>query len=128
MIASRYRLTFLTSALLMIFGAGCNESGPSLDTNLAQELLVTTLESWKSGGTPNELGGQAPVIHVRDFDWQQGMRLIGYRQTIEPTITGNDVSITVSLELKNSKGKTVKKTANYSVSTQPERIVLRQDG
>ena len=78
------------------------------------------LDAWKAGETPEDLAKRSPPIHVKDVDWSGGFRLVSYKAGDEGKLVGYDMNYPVVLELKSPKGKSVKKTAVYTVTTQPE--------
>lgn len=106
--------------------AGCGQSGPS-DPSEGRKALLAALDAWKGGEAPDALAKRTPSIHVSDGDWQSGLRLQGYRADDEGKLVGSDVNYSVALELKNPKGKVMKKTAVYAVTTHPQVMVHRQD-
>jgi hypothetical protein len=110
--------------------SGCGAGGTphTADPDLAHEALRTALDAWKSGEKPADLGKRTPPIQVLDLDWQGGLALVGYMAEPEGKLVGHDLNYPVVLELKNSKGRTIKKTAVYTVTTRPEILVLRQEG
>lgn len=118
----------LVSILALSVLVGCGESGQPADAGQAQDALQTMLDAWKEGGSPTDLGKQTPPIQVKDLDWQGGFRLVSFTTGAEGKLVGYDMDYTVVLELKDPKGKAVRKTAVYTISTKPERLVVRQEG
>ncbi len=90
-------------------------------------VLQTVLDAWKEGQTPEALAKRTPSIHVSDGDWMTGLRLQSYEADADGRLIGSDVNYNVVLELKTAKGKVIKKTAVYAVTTHPQLLVLRQD-
>lgn len=109
-------------------GCGAGGNAQPADPAQAQETLRTVLDAWKAGEKPADLGRRSPPIQVQDQDWQAGYTLVGYKAATEGKLVGFDMNYPVDLELKNTKGNSVKKTAVYSVTTQPELLVMRQEG
>ena len=114
--------------VLVSMGSGCSRNGPTADAGQAEEALRVVLDAWKAGGTPAELGKRSPAIHVNDLDWRDGFRLVSYKPSSQGRLAGFDMNYAVTLELKSPKGKSVKKTAVYTITTRPECLVLRQEG
>ena len=114
--------------VLLSMGSGCGQNGPSADPGQAEEALHAALDAWKAGGTPDDLGKRSPAIHVNDLDWRDGFRLVSYKPSTEGRQAGYDMNYAVTLELKSPKGKKVKKTAVYTITTRPECLVMRQEG
>jgi hypothetical protein len=73
-----------------------------------------------------ETGGTR--LHIKDVDWNDGFKLIGYEANTDGRLVGYDMNYPVNLELKSPKGTTLKKKAMYTVTTKPELIVSRQEG
>jgi hypothetical protein len=94
----------------------------------AQETLRSALDAWKSGEKLEELEKRTPPIHIKDLDWVDGFKLIGYQADSAGKLVGYDMTYVVALELESPKGKSVKKNAVYTVSTRPELLVSRQEG
>ena len=121
---------WLAGILILSIGAGsgCGQSSPTADPAQARETLRTVLDAWKSGETHGAFGSRTPTIHVKDLDWSDGYRLVSYKPSDEGKLAGFDMNYAVILELRSPKGKSLKKTAVYTITTQPERLVLRQEG
>ena len=115
-------------AVLVSMGSGCGGNGPVADPRAAEDELHAALDSWKAGGSPDDLGKRSPAIHVNDLDWRDGFRLISYKPGAEGRLAGYDMNYAVTLELKSPKGKKIKKIAVYTITTRPECLVMRQEG
>jgi hypothetical protein len=121
-------LALLVAAIVASSGCGAGSTPKPADPDLAHEALRTVLDAWKSGETPADLGKRTPPIQVLDLDWQARLALVSYMAEPEGKLVGHDLNYPVVLELKNSKGRTIKKTAVNTVTTRPEILVLRQEG
>ena len=86
------------------------------------------LDAWKSGEKQEQLEKLTPPIRVKDKDWTDGFLLVGYRAGEDGKLVGYDMNCPVVLELKSPKGKPVKKTVVYTITTRPETLVSRQEG
>jgi hypothetical protein len=113
--------------LALVLGGGCAPSARPSDPAEGREALQATLDAWKGGEKPEALANRSPSIHASDGDWKSGLRLQGYQAVDEGTLVGSDLTYPVVLELKNSRGKIVKKSVVYTVTTHPQLLVLRQD-
>jgi hypothetical protein len=117
----------LACALLLSFGCGASQTGAPADPSRAQEALRAALDAWKGGETLDALAQRTPPIRVSDLDWSGGLRLEGYQAEEAGQLLGYDLNYPVVLNLKDRKGKALKKKAVYVVTTQPELLVLRQE-
>lgn len=125
-IARAIATCWIASSLL--FTCGCGETPRAADSAQARTALQVALDAWKAGESPEDLARRAPPLHVRDTDWNGGFRLVGYDAGAEGRRVGYDMNYPVVLELKNPKGRLVKKNAVYTVTTSPELVVLRHEG
>jgi hypothetical protein len=121
-------LLCLSLAVLASSGCGLGETPHQADPDQARTALHAVLDAWKAGAKPESLEAQSPPIRVLDLDWKDGHTLVSYRPEGEAKLVGFDINYPVVLELKGRKGRTVKKTAVYTVTTHPEFLVLRQEG
>jgi hypothetical protein len=127
--AGKLRSWWFAGALALIGPAGCGSPNPpAAEPSRAHDALRAALDAWKAGETPEALSKRTPSIHVSDTDWKGGFRLIGYQAGEAGRLVGFDMTYPVVLELKDRKGRSVKKTAVYTVSTNPQLLVLRQEG
>jgi hypothetical protein len=92
------------------------------------KALQSVLDAWKAGERPEDLEKLTPPIHVKDADWKGGFFLVSYKADQEGRLVGYDMNYPVVLELKDPRGKPVKKTAVYSITTRPSLLVARQEG
>jgi hypothetical protein len=116
----------LCLALPMFAGCGASIAPPS-DPSQAREIVKTTLDAWKQGETPQALATKSPSVRVKDREWGDGSTLIDYELKGEGQRLGQDIQQSVALNLKTPKGKAVKKTVNYVVTTGSYPMVARQD-
>ncbi|WP_165232059.1 hypothetical protein [Aquisphaera insulae] len=116
------------AALLILLGtAGCGIGAKPSDPTDGRNAIVTVLDAWKAGEKPEALAQRSPSIHVADSDWKSGLTLQGYDANGEGKLVGSDLNYKVVLELKDARGKVVKKEATYAVTTHPQLLVMRQD-
>ncbi len=124
---SSRRSWWLAGLLLLVAGCSGAQSATPSDANEGRVALQAVLDSWKKGDLPETLALRTPPIRVSDGDWKAGLRLQNYKADNEGKLVGTDVNFNVVLELKTNKGKVVKKSAVYAVTTHPQLMVLRQD-
>jgi hypothetical protein len=119
---------WLAVVLLTASGCGSGRTPETADSEKARAALRAALESWKAGEKPEDLKKQSPPIHVKDADWDRGFRLVNFKADAEGRLAGYDMNYPVVLQLKSPKGAAVKKNAVYTVTTQPELVIARQEG
>jgi hypothetical protein len=107
--------------------SGCAKSHPKADADTARETLRTVLAAWKKGDSIDALHGRSPSIYVTDFQWRGRFALLNYEVSPKDQLLGPHLRCQVDLSLRNPKGKTVKKKATYSVGTNGELTVVRED-
>jgi hypothetical protein len=118
----------ISAFALLLFLIGCLGSRPpETDPAKGREALKGVLDTWKKGGTPDDVKKGSPAIVVSDPDWEGGYRLLEYDIAPTDRRAGVDLRLTVTLTLENPKGKTVRKTAGYVISTGSRPTVLRND-
>jgi hypothetical protein len=106
--------------------AGCDGSSAApVDSSRAQEALKTSLESWKKGEPIEAMKRANPSIVAQDFDWMGGAKLVDYSVSAEGKKVAANLYVPVSLTLKLSTGKEVRKNVTYVVGTSPYLTVFR---
>jgi hypothetical protein len=123
----RLRCWQASTTMLLLFCWGCGPSAQRSDPVAGQAALQLALDAWKDGKGVDTLAQRTPPIHVADGDWKSGLALQSYSAETGGKPVGTDVNYNVILELKTAAGKVVKKNAVYTVATQPQLMVLRQD-
>jgi hypothetical protein len=118
---------WLAAPLLVSLGCGAGQTGRPADPAQAEQALNAVLDAWKRGEPPDTLARRTPPIHVSDLDWTGGLRLERYKADQAGRLVGFDMNYPVVLQLKGPLGKALTKKAVYTVSTQPELLVLRQE-
>lgn len=121
--------SILLSAFALLAVAGCGEPAPPPLTDAARgrELLKTTLDTWKRGGTVEELKAGSPPIVARDPDWAAGAKLVAYEMSPEDDRMGTDLLVSVKLTLVSAGGKQQDKKVGFTVGTGPQTIVFRNE-
>jgi hypothetical protein len=115
-------------ACLSLSFAGCSGSAPpaSVDTAQAREALRLCLETWQKGADPGSLKQRQPPIHVVDYQWRGGYKLVRYQLGTDGSL-GANLRCHAQLSLKDAKGKSLKKKAVFSVGTSPVLTVHREE-
>lgn len=108
--------------------AGCGGSLPAAsEPGQARELVTRALDAWKRGDKPESLASGSPSIQVRDREWGDGFALESYDLVGDGQKLGLTIQQGVSLQMKTPKGKALKKSINYVVTTGSYPMVARQD-
>ncbi len=66
------------AAVAFLLATGCSQHKHQ-DLELCREVLITSLDAWKSGAVPGDLRQRQPRIVVGDNDWEQGRRLLNFQ-------------------------------------------------
>jgi hypothetical protein len=115
----------------MVLLVGCQgESHPlpaATEPSAAVESLTQALDAWRAGGTPNAFMQSHQNVTIRDEDWQQGTQLVNFNLSDPPQRYGHDIRLIVHLTLKSAKAATLKKVVRYTVATEPQITILRDD-
>jgi hypothetical protein len=109
---------------LALLVAGCSVSGGAraVDAPKAREALRTALDGWKKGDAPASL---APSLTVQDMEWLSGAKLVDYQLTGDGQDFGVNLHVPVTLTLRTTQGREVKKNVSYIVGTSPIVTVAR---
>ena len=118
-------------ALLLGIVTGCSGASRTtpdipFDSDKARSALVAALDAWKKGEAKS-LSKRKPAIRFEDDDLLTGLRLAEYEieEPDRPIQPFQDVE--VILELKDARGKSVRREARYQVGLDPSVSVLRSD-
>lgn len=127
--ARRLRLFVQGFALCLFvsFLCGCSKKTPTpVDADVASAVLKTTLDSWKTGETIQELKQQNDPIIVQESDWSDGLKLVSYR-IVKSTPRDANLVVEVELELidESDDASPFKKKREYLVSSHPVKTVFR---
>ena len=115
----------LSVPLITGCGGGLRTAEP-VDPAAAIEALKATLETWKSGGTVDDLRQRVPEIVAQDMSWISGARLLDYALLGEPQAVDANLYCSVRLRLSEANGKPTEKSVVYIVGTDPVLTVFRQ--
>ena len=73
------RLGILAMALVAIAPGGCDSGGPQpAQRDAARDALHAALDAWMKGESPDDLTQAQPPIHVSDWRWRSGVKLLRY--------------------------------------------------
>ncbi len=120
----RYGLLLL-GVLILFPGCGTSPSAPA-DPSQARDALRASLDAWQQGEPLHTLKQRQPAIHVVDYQWADGQRLLRYQIGTDEMI-GNQLRCQVQLTVQNPQGRVVQEAAAYSVGTDPILTVHRDD-
>ena len=113
----------LLSSLALL--TGCSSSLVEVDSDTAQEALVTVMESWKEGKAPDDLLDERPSITVQETDWNDEIKLLEYHLFEDSRPAGPNLVARVKLKLSKQDGAVIEKTATYVIATSPKISVYR---
>ncbi len=114
-------------ALLACIGQGCSNPADAhrVDSDVALEVLVDVLQSWKDGERPEGCQAKTPPVVVQDLDWIRGIKLTEFQiQDGAQSIDAN-LHCQVKLDLLDENQVKSQKTVVYLVGTSPTRTVFR---
>ncbi len=112
---------------LPLVGCGGGALPAASEPDQAKQVLTAALDAWKRGEPVASLASAKPPVRVLDREWGDGFVLNRYDLKGEPQRMGLNIQQAVALDLKSPKGKTIKKTVFYTVTTGPQPVVARQD-
>ena len=110
------------------FTAGCGRPAPAVsNVEAAIELLKTSFESWKSGGTVASLREATPPVYVAEEMWDNGFRLTSFSIDDDGELYGTNVRLLVTLTGTDKGGLAVSRQLKYLVTTTPALTIARAD-
>ena len=95
---------------LLVFASGC---GQKVDLDRAGQAVISALEAWKGGGTPEQLAAQA--IEITEPDWKAGYRLLDFQLKSASLQPQQGPRVVVVLTVQGRAGKRVSKEVAYEV-------------
>lgn len=115
------------AVMLIVATTGCSGSRLApVEPELAKSTLIETLDTWKRGGTIQELRERVPEIVAQDISWSQGALLVDYRLMDDGRIEDANLFCQVELTLKLAgRDKPEQKNVTYVVGTAPVLTVFR---
>ena len=115
----------LIAALICFAIAGCQPSASNLSVNepQAREACERFPTAWKEG---KQLKDLKPNIIGGDFEWSNGLKLVGFELLPKVHNDGANLHIPVRLTVQNAKGRESKSEVMYTVSTSPSVTVFRE--
>jgi hypothetical protein len=105
----------------------CRSTPAQADPGQARETLQTALTAWQNGDAADSLGQRKPKITASDQKWREKYRLVRFEIADGSQAVGYDQRYRVVLWLQGPDGKETKEEAEYTVSTRPERVVIREE-
>ncbi len=113
--------------LLMLLASGCStHRAPDVQPELARSTLIDVLETWKNGGTIDELRAREPEIVVQESAWSNGEQLQSYELLGQGREEDANLFCEVKLTLVEAAGASPRqKTVTYVVGTEPVLTVFR---
>jgi hypothetical protein len=115
------RILFLTSALVL---AGCSSSRPQSDIDRGRQAVTAALDSWKSKDPPEKLKSLPDPVEFTE-ELRTTYTLTDYSLGKIDSTDKDVIRYTVSLTLKDKKGKTSEREAVYAVSLRTPIVVAR---
>lgn len=113
------------TVVLSLSGCGGSGSSDPVEPDTARTTLISALDAWKDGKTPDSMQLASPKVVVQDMDWTGGAKLTSYQLLSDGEAIGANLSVQVTLELTGADGKTDKKDVWYLVGTDPVLTVFR---
>lgn len=114
--------------LLCVFAgcAGRGDGGPPSSGFEAKALVRAGLEAWKADQkAPLTVGGRP--LRFDDEDEAAGLKLVGYEVRETPPEWSEEAGLSVTLALRDRKGRPVTRHAVYLVTRHPDLVVSRDD-
>ena len=115
---------------LVVLAAGCSFAvvapDPEYDSETARETLSSALDAWRDGNA-RLLIRLSPPIRFVDDDFTAGYQLLEYEFAQPGQAVRPFQSVPVTLTLRKGKGAEITRAAQYQISLEPSRAVLRSD-
>lgn len=126
---AKRRKTILAFVLCLLIGihSGCGRNAPRpVNIDVADAVLKSAFDSWKSGESIQDLKQQKDSIVVQESDWSDGLVLVSYK-VLNSSPRDSNLIVEVELELKNPSDDetTIVKKREYIVSSHPAKTVFR---
>lgn len=116
--------------LIPFLAGGCTVSvlrdDGEYDSQTAQETLIEALDAWKDGDLKLLVKLDSPIRFVDD-DLYAGFQLVDYELTQPDRPVRKFQSVPVTLTLRKGRGEPITRPAEYQISLDPDRAVLRSD-
>lgn len=111
----------------MMAVTGCGNKLPDpADPNAGREALTLALNTWKNGGSQEELQNRKPAVYFNEPEWQEGKKLLRYeiKGQLEPF--GRQLRANVLLSVQDKNGATKEMTIPYQVDTHEVVVIARE--
>jgi hypothetical protein len=126
MSARRWLPLLLLAAFACAHDAAPPASQPAYDSEQARAALVAALDAWKKGEA-RALARRQPPIRFVDDDFATGLKLSDYEIDEPDRPIALHENVAVILSLRDARGRTIHREAQYQVATSPGLAVLRSD-
>ena len=123
------RIRIISIPLLACLIAGCagrGDTGPRAGPPEAKELVRIGLEAWKTKQSLPLMASGQP-LRFDDEDAEAGLKLLDYDIRDTPSEWSEEAGLSVTLSLRDRKGRPVSRHAVYQVTRHPELIICRDD-
>lgn len=120
------RLPFTACALaaLLVVGGCRGSAAPPPDASAARQALLTALDAWAAGKSPDDLRNQQPPLFVSDPDWEAGRALRTYELSDQESFDGQTLRTAANLSFVGDRRRK-SLGAKYTVGTTPVLTVVR---
>jgi hypothetical protein len=111
-----------------MFATGCGEKeiSPQGDAIGVRAAVTSALDTWKSGGTVEQLRRVEPAVYVSDEDWAAGRELASYKVLKAPEQNGSHWRTYVKLSFASDAPES-EKTVCYAVTPGSPSSIIRSD-
>jgi hypothetical protein len=111
---------------LCSFALGCGSGRPEADVERGRTAVVAALDSWKAGEPAAKLKSRPDPIEFSD-DIRATHALTDYTLGKVDTSDKEVIRYTVTLKLKDKKGKPQEREVVYSVALKSPAVVVARD-
>jgi len=110
--------------LVLVVASGCSDRRPPLDAERGQRAVVASLDAWKSNDPPTKMTSLPDPV---DFTEELRGTYVLTEYTIDKVDTSDQelLRYTVTLKLKDRKGKMTTREAVYAVALKTPIVVTR---
>jgi hypothetical protein len=115
---------FIALLSCFLFGAGCGEKRPQAEIERGQQAVAAALDAWKANDPPDKLKGLPdPVNFIEEL--QKTYALTEYAIVKSDGSDPDVIRYTVTLKLKDRKGKESEREVVYGVALKTPVVVSR---
>ena len=117
-------MTRLATLLVLFAAAGCSSSRPEADVERGRRAVVAALDGWKANQPAEKLKSLPEPVEFSE-ELQKTHALTDYRVDKVDRSDKDVVRYTVTLKLKDKKGRASEREAVYSVALKNPVVVAR---